>query len=257
MATQAQIKEFIQKIAPYVQAKCKEHGWGIPSAIIAQAGLESAWGTSGLSTTCNNFWGMKYKDGCGTDYKTYYTKEQKTTGEYYTVQARFRRYPDMVSGVEGYFKFIESYPRYRPVMMAVSYKSYCVQIKACGWATSLSYSTNLINTVEKYGLTMYDSNELISPVINDIPGEDFKVNTIYTTQVDLNVRSSPNGSKLKYDALTVNAKLHSKYDEFGNAILKQGTRVTCQNVKSTGTATWIKIPSGWICGKSKDKVYVK
>ena len=69
MATAQQVQNFIETIAPIVQKKCKEHGWGVPSAIIGQAGLESAWGTSGLAKTCSNLFGMKWKEGCGTGYK--------------------------------------------------------------------------------------------------------------------------------------------------------------------------------------------
>lgn len=156
MATQTQINDFIKLIAQPVIDQCKKHGWGIPSAIIAQAGLESAWGTSGLAKTCFNFWGMKWKDGCGCGYKEYKTSEQKTSGEYYTVIARFRKFDSVADGIDGYAKFIESYKRYVPVMNAKDYKEYANQLKACGWATSINYAKNIINTVEKYNLIKYD-----------------------------------------------------------------------------------------------------
>lgn len=158
MATQEQVKKFIETIAPIVQKKCKEHGWGVPSAIIGQAGLESAWGTSGLATSCFNFFGMKWKDGCGTGYKEYSTKEQRPDGTYYTVIARFRKYSDLSDGIEGYFKFIESYSRYKPVIATEpgDYRKYALNLKACGWATSLKYAQNIILTVDKYKLYQYD-----------------------------------------------------------------------------------------------------
>ena len=158
MATQEQVKKFIETLAPIVQKKCKEHGWGVPSAIIGQAGLESAWGTSGLATSCFNFFGMKWKDGCGTGYKEYSTKEQRPDGSYYTVIARFRKYTDLSDGIEGYFKFIESYSRYKPVIATEpgDYRKYALNLKACGWATSLKYAQNIILTVDKYKLYQYD-----------------------------------------------------------------------------------------------------
>lgn len=166
MATLTQVHEFIDKIAPIVQAKCKEHGWGVPSAIIGQAGLESAWGTSGLAKTCNNFWGMKYREGCGTGFKAYTTKEQNaTTGVYYTVVSKFRSYPTLADGIDGYFDFIESYSRYKPVMYdSPDFRKYALNLKSCGWATSIKYAENIINTVEKYNLEQYDGN---APVISD------------------------------------------------------------------------------------------
>lgn len=39
------------------------------------------------------------------------------------------------------------------------------------------------------------------------------------------------------------------------AVLKKGTEVTCLKVSKNGR--WIKIPSGWVCGKGKTKVYIK
>lgn len=150
--------QFIEMMVPVIRQKCIEHGWGVPSAIIAQAALESRWGGSGLALECFNYWGMKWKAGCGCNYKEYKTQEQNANGAYYTVVAKFRRYNNIAEGIEGYFRFIESYPRYDRVRGAKTYKQYCTLIKECGWATSLAYTTNLINVVEKYGLTKYDAD---------------------------------------------------------------------------------------------------
>lgn len=158
MATMQQVQIFIKTIAPIVQKKCKEHGWGVPSAIIGQAGLESAWGTSGLATTCYNYFGMKWKEGCGTAYKEYSTKEQRIDGTYYTVIARFRRYNSIEDGIDGYFKFIESYSRYKPVIATEpgDYRKYALNLKSCGWATSIKYAQNIILTVDRYNIARYD-----------------------------------------------------------------------------------------------------
>lgn len=254
MATQAQVKAFIELIAPAVILKVKEHGWGVPSAIIAQAGIESAWNTSGLAKTCFNYWGMKWKDGCGCDYKEYSTKEQRADGTYYTVIARFRKYPDVASGINGYFQFIESYKRYRSVMEAKDYTTYATQLKACGWATSISYSNTIINTVKKYNLTQYDSGN-ISIAIDD-KTKYYCPNMTYTTQVDLYIRDAADGQKQKYDCITLDAKNHSKFDDLGYAILKKGTKVTCLKVIGLETSVWIRIPSGYICAINGSKIYV-
>ena len=165
MATNAEVQSFIELFAPKVIESCTSHGWGVPSAIIAQAGLESAWGTSGLAKSCFNYWGMKWVSGCGTDYKEYQTKEQKSDGTYYTVSAKFRKYSDKAAGIEGYFKFIEFYKRYIPVKQAQNYIDYSNQLKACGWATSLKYAVNIQNTVKKYGLTKYDNGSYSTQTI--------------------------------------------------------------------------------------------
>lgn len=155
-------QQFIELIAPAVIENCRRHGWGVPSAIIAQATLESmkSAGWSGLASTCFNFWGMKWVKNCGCDFKEYITQEQKPNGSYYTVSAKFRKYPTIEGaggGIDGYFKFIESYKRYARVMQAKDYKTYATEIRLAGWATSLKYTQNIINKVEKLNLTRFDS----------------------------------------------------------------------------------------------------
>lgn len=247
MATQKQVEDFINSIAPSVIYTCELKGWGVPSAIIAQAGLESAWGTSGLWKTCFNGWGMKYKDGCGTAYKEYSTKEQRPDGTYYTVVAKFRKYPDVASGIKGYFDFIESYSRYKPLFSCKTYVEYANTIKNCGWATSIQYANNIINTVNKYNLTRYDKGGVQLA---------YTVGKTYTTTSDLFIRDKANGTKVKFDCITYDAMSKSKFDDVRNAILLKGTRVTCKAVVNLESSTWIQIPSGWICAVSKGVKYV-
>ena len=42
-----------------------------------------------------------------------------------------------------------------------------------------------------------------------------------------------------------------------NAVLKQGTKVTCLGMKEIKKDLWIKIPSGWIAARYEGKIYVK
>lgn len=131
----------------------------LPSLTIAQAILESNWGRSGLSVECHNYFGMKWVEGCGTAYKEYSTKEQRANGEYYTIKARFRKYPTLEQGIKGYYDFLQ-YPRYRNLKGVKDYKEACKLIRLDGWATSLSYTNNLIKLIETYKLTDYDKKAL-------------------------------------------------------------------------------------------------
>ena len=56
--------------------------------------------------------------------------------------------------------------------------------------------------------------------------------------------------------ITANAKVNSYPDNYGDAILRAGTRVTCIDIYHDGGNTWILIPSGWICAVYRDKIYV-
>ena len=79
----------------------------------------------------------------------------------------------------------------------------------------------------------------------------------YKTDVNLHIRHTPNGIKKKPYELTVNAKINSYVDHYGNAVLCAGTRVTCLDVAHDGKAVWLLIPSGYICAvTASGSVYI-
>lgn len=248
-------QQFCDLIAPAVIENCKRHGWGVPSAIIGQACLESmkSTGWSGLASTCFNFWGMKWNKKYGCAYKEYTTREQRKDGTYYTTVSKFCKYPTIEGeggGIDGYFKFIEMNPRYKEVMKCRDYISYATEIKKAGWATSLNYTNNIIARVQSMGLTKYDG-EVPQPAQTL-----YNVGQNYVTQQDLYVRDAANGNKVKFENLTANAQQNAKKDIFGYGILKKGTVVTCQALATTKTCVWMKIPSGWICGINSKNIYI-
>lgn len=250
-------EQFVNLIYPAVIENCKRHGWGVPSAIIAQACLESmkSSGWSGLASSCFNFWGMKWNKKYGCGYKEYKTSEQRADGTYYTVVSKFCKYPSIEGpegGIDGYFRFIEMNPRYKKVMLCKDFVSYATEIKNAGWATSISYTQNIINKVIALGLQRFDS-------MVDVSGGSVELYTIgktYTTQQDLNIRKEPNGDIVPYYELTEDAKKHSFVSANGNTVLKRGTRVTVKDIQNTETCIWLKIPSGWICGKNSKNIFV-
>lgn len=86
---------------------------------------------------------------------------------------------------------------------------------------------------------------------------NYSIGKNYTLLANMYVRTSANGEKIKYSALTINAKAHAINCD-GTAVLKKGTKVTCKAVEKKNSSTWIKIPSGWICGIAVNgRVYVK
>ncbi len=132
----------------------------LPSLTIAQAILESNWGKSGLSKECHNYFGMKWKEGCGCDYREYATKEQRPDGGIYTIRAKFRKYPSIEAGIEGYYKFLSGYKRYHNLIGGVDADDACDLIRADGWATSLKYAERLKKLMRTYNLTDYDKKVL-------------------------------------------------------------------------------------------------
>lgn len=148
---------FIETIAPLIQKYAPQYGIKVCSPIIAQACLESAYGTSGLAKVFNYF-GLKYRAGrcptaCGVCYKT--GSEQNGDGSYTSSVMEWCRFPDMDAGVQGYFDFI-NVSRYANLKGVTDPREYLEKIKADGYATSLKYVDNLMAVIKKYDLTKYD-----------------------------------------------------------------------------------------------------
>lgn len=150
-------KDFIEKIAPIIQREAKKRGYKYPSAIIAQACIESANGNSELSSKYYNYFGLK----CGVAWKgksiNFHTKEV-LNGATVDIRDNFRVFDSMEKGVEGYFDFIST-PRYECLKNATSSRHYLELIKASGYATATNYAQVVYNVVENDRLTTWDNFE--------------------------------------------------------------------------------------------------
>ena len=83
----------------------------------------------------------------------------------------------------------------------------------------------------------------------------YVVGRTYRTQVDhLHVRFSVWGQVKEYAQLTRDGMKHA----YSDGCLKKGTTVTVKEIKKDETgATWVRIPSGWICAiTAKEEVYL-
>lgn len=84
----------------------------------------------------------------------------------------------------------------------------------------------------------------------------YEIGITYTTMVDhLHVRYSVQGQIKDYAQLTRDGKKHA----YSDGCLKKGTSVTVKEIKKdVSGATWVRIPSGWICAiTAKGDVYLK
>ncbi|MBQ0114009.1 MAG: glucosaminidase domain-containing protein [Bacteroidales bacterium] len=154
MATKQQINDFISTIGPLVQKYAKLRGYRIASTVIAQACLESAYGTCALSKYYNYF-GMK----CGGCWKgpsvNVATKEEYQPGVLTNIRDNFRAYDSMESGVAGYYDFI-NWSNYANLKVVNTYQMYAQCLKQDGWATDSQYVAKLCKIVEDYNLTRFD-----------------------------------------------------------------------------------------------------
>lgn len=89
----------------------------------------------------------------------------------------------------------------------------------------------------------------------DEKSPSYEIGRTYTTTVDhLHVRYSVWGQVKEYAQLTRDGMKHAHSD----GCLKKGTTVTVKEIKKDETgATWVRIPSGWICAiTAKGEVYL-
>lgn len=153
---------FIEDIAKHVQNYAPQYGIAVCSPIIAQAVLESASGTSELAVKANNYFGLKYREGrCPTArgiYKKVGSEQDSKTGQYVSSSMDWFRFPDMKSGVQGYFDFI-NISNYSNLKGIADPQKYLETIKADKYCTSINYVQNCMNVINKYGLTKYDTKE--------------------------------------------------------------------------------------------------
>ena len=155
----AQQKQFIETIGPIIQAEARARGYKVCSAVIAQAAIESAYGTSKLASVWGNFFGLK----CGSSWKgpsvNLATKEEYNS-VLVSIKDNFRVFQtdgkaDMVLGVKGYYDFIST-KRYANLRDATTAEEYLRFIKQDGYATSSSYVNTCMNVVLRHELTAYD-----------------------------------------------------------------------------------------------------
>lgn len=247
--------EFIKQIGTAAQHYYNEYNI-LPSLVISMAIKESGWGKSQLAAKNHNYFGMKWNTKCGTAYVEYNTKEyDKTTGKYITIKAKFRSYPTMEEGIKGFYDFISGYKRYSNLIGETDARTACIKVAADGWATAPNYGVSLYNDyVLKYDLTIYDNAASGDPDVKPY----YMKGKVYTTDVNLYIRYTPNGLKKKMYQITANAKINSYQDPYGDAVLRSGTRVTCLDVVNDGKSVWLEIPSGYVCAvTSSGKVYIK
>ncbi|MEC1023765.1 phage tail protein [Bacillus paralicheniformis] len=151
--------DFIKEIAPDAQRVYKKYDI-LASLIIAQACLESGWGTSELARKGNNLFGIK-----GTyngQYVLMWTTEYDKNGNATQVQARFRKYPSRYESIQDLAKlYINGTSwdpgHYKAVVGEKDYKNATAALVKAGYATDPNYATKLNSLIFTYKLTQYDT----------------------------------------------------------------------------------------------------
>lgn len=153
----AQQEDFIKAIAPYCIKYAKQYGFKVASPAIAQACLESGYGTSSKAKH-HNYFGLKYRANRLTVNNGTFidrSSEQKLDGSYVPITDQWFNFDTMEKGVEGYFQFI-NIANYSKVKTANTPLQYLQEIKNAGYATSINYVANVNNVINKWNLSKYD-----------------------------------------------------------------------------------------------------
>ena len=240
--------EFINPVSKLINEENKKRNYPLyTSVVLAQACLETGYGQSQRMMKSNAIFGIKAgKNWKGKVYNSK-TKECYNAGEFTEINDCFRAYNSLQESIKDYFDLICNNSRYRKAINCKTPKECITAIKQGGYATDPSYITKIMNIIENNNFYKYDNNNIFN----------FRVNCVYTTLVDLKVRA---GAGMEFrqknkSELTEKAKKHSKIGI--KAVLKAGTKVTCLMIVKKGNELWIKIPSGFICAKMNDRVYVR
>lgn len=127
------------------------------SVAMAQAVLESGYGTSSLAQEAHNLFGIKADS---TWKGATYTKSTKEVinGRTVTINASFRKYASIKDSIADYAKKLESRAQYANAFApkSANYVASIKAIKAGGYATSTTYVGSIINCINSNGFFKLD-----------------------------------------------------------------------------------------------------
>lgn len=162
-------ESFIEVIGAIAKENMKCSGI-LASVTVAQAILESGFGTSGLCKEANNLFGIKtslsgnnWENSTWDEVSTYtsLTAEQTKSGREYYITASFRAYPSIVDSVGDYAAYLigavnGDHYRYDGIQYQKDYRTAAQIIKYGGYATDVNYVDKVCNIIETYNLTRFD-----------------------------------------------------------------------------------------------------
>ncbi len=158
MASNIQINKFLNKIVPIVQKEyLKRDHWVLPSVCIAQAALESAWGTSAMMTKANACFGIKAGSNWKGKVYSSKTKECYAGIGFTTITGVFRAYDSLADSISDYYNLICNNSRYASAVNNSNPRNTITAIKNAGYATDPNYISDVMAIINKYNLTKYDA----------------------------------------------------------------------------------------------------
>lgn len=128
--------KFLSTIAPHAVRVGRQIGVD-PRIIVAQAALESGWGSQAPG---NNFFGIKSH---GEPNGQVFTTSEYVDGERISTKDSFRQYDSPEESVRGYGDFLLSNPRYQPMLQAQGFEAQLRALGQSGYATDPNYAAKV------------------------------------------------------------------------------------------------------------------
>jgi flagellar protein FlgJ len=142
---------FIGMLAGAAQA-CQRKT-GIPASItLAQAALESAWGSRALG---NNLFGIK-ADKNWTGPTVSFATTEHLGGKDVSLTDKFRAYSSYVESMVDHGQFLLKNPRYARCFKETTGYGWARELQAAGYATDPEYAKKLQDIIRARNLAFYD-----------------------------------------------------------------------------------------------------
>ena len=139
-------EEFVREIWPLAVKAGRTLGVE-PRAIVAQAALETGWGSRQIrddaGVSGNNLFGIKADSRWNGERVSVATLEYEG-GLPKPQRARFRAYPDLAAGFEDYVRFLRDNPRYSEALQSgADAGAYADRLQSSGYATDPRYAEKI------------------------------------------------------------------------------------------------------------------
>ena len=152
-STTSQRVAWLNAMAAYARFVKTQTGNSIfVSVQLAQAALETGWGTSTLFTQANNFGGVK---GVGDAGGILLPTQENVDGRVITVMAQFRKYSSLIAAFTDQALVLDA-ARYATARSAKTPEDQIRAIAAAGYATDPNYATKIIRHHSRLQPKQYD-----------------------------------------------------------------------------------------------------
>ena len=147
--------DFIAAIAPAARASAGKTK--IPASFtIAEAALESGWGSSQLASQGCNLFGVK-ADRAWTGETLAMRTREFVRGQWVVIPALWRKYPDWLGCIEDHAAFLIRNRRYKTCFDCVDGKGFARAVAAAGYATDPDYAGKICALIDSHHMDAFDA----------------------------------------------------------------------------------------------------